>query len=49
MYSDRFRSDDAYSGHAYCDLLDMNIRAMPIAVQLVWTTEEINTLGPTIG
>jgi hypothetical protein len=38
MYSDRFRSDDAYSGHAYFDLQDMNIRAMPIAVQPVWTT-----------
>jgi hypothetical protein len=49
MYSDRFRSDDAYSGHAYCDLQDMNIRAKPIAVQPVWTTEEINTLGPTTG
>jgi hypothetical protein len=37
--SGRFRSDDAYSGQAYCDLQDMNIRAMPIAVQPVWTTE----------
>jgi hypothetical protein len=43
MYSDRFPSDDAYSGHAYCDLQDMNIRAMPIGVQPVWTTERRST------